>query len=109
MQLEKRITDLENQIADRREFYNDSVNTFNTRIQQVPDTFVAGFMRLDAEPAVQSGRGGQSRCANVVWRVSQLGSANLSQLTSTPASVVAGFCRPGRGSGPCHHMAGSGS
>src|SRR5216684_6310114 len=46
MQLEKRITDLENQIADRREFYNDSVNTFNIRIQQVPDTFVASFMQV---------------------------------------------------------------
>src|SRR5438445_10707985 len=45
MQLEQRITQLENQIADRREFYNDSVNTFNIRIQQVPDTFVAGFMK----------------------------------------------------------------
>jgi LemA protein len=44
--LEKRISDLESQIADRREFYNDSVNTFNIRIQQVPDTFVAAFMRL---------------------------------------------------------------
>jgi LemA protein len=44
--LEKRITDLENAIADRREFYNDSVNTFNIRIQQVPDTFVASFMQL---------------------------------------------------------------
>src|ERR1700692_334840 len=46
MQLERRITELENQIADRREFYNDSVNTFNIRIQQVPDTFVAAFMQL---------------------------------------------------------------
>src|SRR5438270_8954175 len=46
MMLEKRITDLESQIADRREFYNDSVNTFNIRIQQIPDTFVASFMRL---------------------------------------------------------------
>jgi LemA protein len=46
MQLEQRITQLENQIADRREFYNDSVNTFNIRIQQVPDTFVASFMQL---------------------------------------------------------------
>jgi LemA protein len=46
MQLQKRITELENQIADRREFYNDSVNTFNIRIQQVPDTFVASFMNL---------------------------------------------------------------
>jgi len=46
MQLQERVTALENQIADRREFYNDSVNTFNIRIQQVPDTFVAAFMRL---------------------------------------------------------------
>jgi LemA protein len=46
VQLQARITELENQIADRREFYNDSVNTFNIRIQQVPDTFVAAFMAL---------------------------------------------------------------
>src|SRR6476660_8101356 len=53
MQLERRITELENQIADRREFYNDSVNTFNIRIQQVPDTFVAAFMRLTPRPLLQ--------------------------------------------------------
>lgn len=46
MQLEQRISALENQIADRREFYNDCVNTFNIRIAQVPDTFVASFMSL---------------------------------------------------------------
>ena len=28
------------------EFYNDSVNTFNIRIQQMPDTFIASFMNL---------------------------------------------------------------
>jgi LemA protein len=50
MQLQKRITELESQIADRREFYNDSVNTFNIRIQQMPDTFVASFMNLQARP-----------------------------------------------------------
>lgn len=50
MQLQKRITELESQIADRREFYNDSVNTFNIRIQQVPDTFVASFMKLTPSP-----------------------------------------------------------
>ena len=44
--LEKRISELESQIADRREFYNDCVNTFNIRIQQVPDTFVAGLIHL---------------------------------------------------------------
>ena len=44
--LQKRISELESQIADRREFYNDCVNTFNIRIQQVPDTLVAGLMHL---------------------------------------------------------------
>src|ERR1700690_3441761 len=47
---EKRIPELENQIADRREFYNDSVNTFNIRIQQVPDTVIASFMHLKPSP-----------------------------------------------------------
>ena len=46
MQLQSRITQLESHIADRREFYNDSVNTYNIRIQEVPDTVVAGFMQL---------------------------------------------------------------
>jgi LemA protein len=50
MALQKRITELESQIADRREFYNDSVNTFNIRIQQMPDTFVASFMKLTPKP-----------------------------------------------------------
>lgn len=45
-QLQKRITDLENEIADRREFYNDAVNTFNILIQEIPDTFIASFMSL---------------------------------------------------------------
>jgi len=44
--LQKRITELESEIADRREFYNDCVNMLNTRIQQVPDTFIAAFMNL---------------------------------------------------------------
>lgn len=50
MRLQERITELESQIADRREFYNDSVNTFNIRIQQMPDTFVASFMNLQPRP-----------------------------------------------------------
>jgi LemA protein len=40
-QLQDRVSALESQIADRREFYNDSVNTFNIRIQSIPDLFVA--------------------------------------------------------------------
>ncbi len=43
--LQARITELENQIADRREFYNEAVTVFNTRIQVIPDVFVAGFLR----------------------------------------------------------------
>ena len=44
VQLQNRISELENQIADRREFYNDTVTTFNTRIQQIPDRFVADML-----------------------------------------------------------------
>ena len=50
LMLQKRITELESEIADRREFYNDCVNTLNTRIQQFPDTFIAAFMNLQAKP-----------------------------------------------------------
>jgi LemA protein len=46
--LQARISELENSIADRREFYNDSVTLFNTRIQQIPDSWVAGGMNLQA-------------------------------------------------------------
>ena len=42
-QLQNRISELENQIADRREYYNDVVATFNTRLEQVPDKFVADW------------------------------------------------------------------
>src|SRR5690348_9737540 len=44
--LQNRISELENQIADRREFYNDSVTLFNIRIQQVPDALVANWIGL---------------------------------------------------------------
>jgi LemA protein len=46
--LQQRISELENQIADRREFYNDTVTIFNTRIQQIPDSWVASGMNLQA-------------------------------------------------------------
>ncbi len=44
-QLRERVTYLENQIADRREFYNDSVAIFNTRIKQFPDLFIANMLK----------------------------------------------------------------
>jgi LemA protein len=44
MQFQSRITEIESQIADRREFYNDSVNTFNIRIAQLPYVFIARML-----------------------------------------------------------------
>lgn len=43
LQLQSRISSLENGIADRREFYNESVNVNNVRIEQFPDAIVAGM------------------------------------------------------------------
>ena len=45
--LQQRISELENQISDRREFYNDVVTLFNTRIEQIPDSWVAQGMQLE--------------------------------------------------------------
>ena len=39
--LQTRITNLENGIADRREFYNESVNIYNVRIEEFPDVLIA--------------------------------------------------------------------
>lgn len=45
LNLQNRISYTEEQIADRREIYNDSVTIFNTRIQQVPYNIVADFIK----------------------------------------------------------------
>ena len=46
LQLQQRISYLESQIADRRELFNDSVNNYNIRINQIPDMWVAGMMGM---------------------------------------------------------------
>lgn len=43
-QLQERISSIEDQISDRREFYNSSVTTYNTRINQIPYNILAGSM-----------------------------------------------------------------
>lgn len=40
-QFQERITDIENQIADRREVYNEAVTNWNTRINQFPYVLIA--------------------------------------------------------------------
>ncbi|MBN1586911.1 MAG: LemA family protein [Candidatus Omnitrophica bacterium] len=41
LQLQGRISSLENEIADRREFFNESVTLYNIKIQQFPDVLLA--------------------------------------------------------------------
>jgi LemA protein len=54
-QLQTRITQLENAIADRREFYNESVNLNNVRIEQIPDNVVAGIGSFKLFPLLRFG------------------------------------------------------
>ncbi|MCX4191210.1 LemA family protein [Methylophaga sp. OBS1] len=46
--LQARITGLENAIADRREYYNESVNINNVRIEQFPDVIIARLFNFKA-------------------------------------------------------------
>lgn len=52
-QLAARISALEEQIADRREFYNESVNLNNVRIEQFPDVIVARLLGFRAADLLQ--------------------------------------------------------
>ncbi|MDA0190472.1 MAG: LemA family protein, partial [Proteobacteria bacterium] len=53
MQLQTRITGLENAIADRRELYNEAVNLNNVRIEQFPDVLVARVFSFEAKPLLE--------------------------------------------------------
>src|SRR5512145_2448987 len=53
MQLQSRITGLENAIADRRELYNEAVNINNVRIEQFPDLIIAQAFGFDARPLLE--------------------------------------------------------
>lgn len=44
--LQERISGIENELSDRREFYNDSATIFNVRIKQFPANVVAKRMTL---------------------------------------------------------------
>ena len=48
--VQQRISALESTIADRREFYNDSVNLYNIGIQQIPTLWVAQEIGYTARP-----------------------------------------------------------
>jgi LemA protein len=44
LHIHKRISGLESELSDRREFYNDSVTNYNIRIKSIPDMWVANMM-----------------------------------------------------------------
>ena len=49
LQLQNELVEIEDQIADRREFYNDSVNIYNIKISVIPNNLLSGplgFKRL---------------------------------------------------------------
>ncbi len=52
-QLQLRISGLENAIADRREFYNESANLNNVRIEQFPDVLVARMFNFPAKSLLE--------------------------------------------------------
>jgi len=54
LELQKRITSLEEQIAHRREFYNDAVNINNSRMEQVPERLLAGAAGLQRRPLFEA-------------------------------------------------------
>ncbi|MDP2694648.1 MAG: LemA family protein [Gallionella sp.] len=53
MQLQTRITSLENGIADRRELYNESVNINNVQIEVFPASIVAKLFNFGEKPLLE--------------------------------------------------------
>jgi LemA protein len=47
--LQDRITGIENEIADRRERYNEAVTIYNTKQEQLPAAIIANMMNLQEE------------------------------------------------------------
>ena len=99
LKLQNRITELESEIADRREFYNDSVNTFNIRIQQMPDTFVASFMNLTPSPMFKVEDADKADVKMSLRR----GTVILQDMVVAPClQVRLGFERESATKRPCH-------
>lgn len=53
MQLQTRITSLENGIADRRELYNESVNINNVQIEVFPASIIAALFNFGEKPLLE--------------------------------------------------------
>lgn len=55
MALQEELSSTENKISFARQFYNDSVMEYNTRIQRIPGNLVAGIGNFQPEPFFQVG------------------------------------------------------
>lgn len=53
LKLQERISALENEIADRREFFNESTTIFNIRIEQFPDVIIARMLGYMKRPLLE--------------------------------------------------------
>ncbi len=51
--LQARISGLEDAIADRREFYNETVNANNVRIEQFPDVIIARMLNFQSKDLLE--------------------------------------------------------
>lgn len=60
LELQQSISEMENQIADRREFYNDTVNEYNIKIKVVPFVFLSSFLNYKPLPFFQPPAGSTS-------------------------------------------------
>ena len=57
--IQTRMADLEASIADRRIFFNDTANIYNTRIEQAPQRCVAWLLRYKPHPLLKLTPGGK--------------------------------------------------
>ena len=53
-QVQQRISEIQDKISSRREFYNDSVTTYNTRINQIPYNIVANLLGYQEKEVFQA-------------------------------------------------------
>ena len=55
MRLQEELTSTENRIASSRQFYNDTVMRFNTRLQTFPTNVIAGMLGFSAREFFETG------------------------------------------------------
>jgi LemA protein len=57
MNIQQRITGIESDIAGRRDRYNDDTNTYNIRIEVIPDVFIARLLGYSKRDLFQAAGG----------------------------------------------------